>query len=92
MMRCPQCGAESPDGAWNCVACRINLYWAHQHYDELAHLRERQGLETRAGTPPFLLTIHRRALSERALSGGEAMTKVRTIAQRVMRGETTQEP
>ena len=23
-MKCPQCGAETPDEEWNCVACRIN--------------------------------------------------------------------
>jgi hypothetical protein len=91
-MQCPQCGAETPDDAWNCMSCRINLYWAHQHYDELAHIRERQGLDSHASTPPFLLTVHKRALEERSSRGGEALNKVRSIARRVMRGETTQSP
>src|SRR5919205_946815 len=55
-MRCPQCGAETPDEEWNCMSCRINLYWAHQHFAELAHIRKQQGLQTRASTPAFLLT------------------------------------
>ncbi len=91
-MQCPQCGAESPDDAWNCVSCRINLYWAHQHYGELAHIRERQGLEIRASTPAFLVKVHERALHDRASRGGEAMNKVRSIARSIMRGETTQAP
>ncbi len=91
-MQCPQCGAESPDDAWNCVSCRINLYWAHQHYDELARIRERQGLDTRASSPPFLVNIHQRAMGERAARGGDAMSKVRSIARRVMQGETEEVP
>ena len=43
-MKCPRCGAENSDDEWNCVSCRINLYWATQHYDGLAEIRERQGL------------------------------------------------
>ncbi len=91
-MQCPQCGAESPDDAWNCVSCRINLYWAHQHYAELAHIRERQGLGIRASTPAFLVKVHEQALHDRASRGGEAMNKVRSIARGIMRGETTQVP
>jgi hypothetical protein len=91
-MRCPQCGAETPDNQWNCISCRINLYWAHQHYTELARIREEQGLDVRASTPRFLIAIHERELSERAGRGGNSMNKVRQIAQRVMRGEATEEP
>jgi hypothetical protein len=91
-MQCPQCGAESPDDAWNCVSCRINLYWAHQHYDELARIRDRHGLDTHTSSPPFLVTVHKRAFQERASRGGETINKVRSIARRVMHGETAEAP
>ncbi|HEX9038475.1 MAG TPA: hypothetical protein VF808_15945 [Ktedonobacterales bacterium] len=88
MTRCPQCGAESPDDAWNCVNCRINLYWAHEHYDELANIRTDQGLDEQASAPPFLVNAHSHELAERATRGLNGMSKVREIARRVMRGET----
>ena len=91
-MRCPQCGAETPDDEWNCVSCRINLYWAHQHYDELAHIRAQQGLKTRASTPSFLLTSHQHEMRDRARRGGQLENKVRMIARRVMRGEAAELP
>lgn len=91
-MLCPQCGAETPEGEWNCVSCRVNLYWAHRHYEELARIRAEQGLDVRANTPPFLIGVSRREFSERAKRGGLAMNKVRTIARRVMRGETSEQP
>ena len=91
-MRCPQCGAETPDDEWNCVSCRINLYWAHQHFDELTQIREQQGLNTRASTPSFLLTSHRREMGDRARRGGQLENKVRMLARRVMRGEATEQP
>jgi len=91
-VRCPQCGAETPDDEWNCTSCRINLYWAHQHYDELAQIRERQGLEVRASTPSFLLTSHQREMRDRARRGGQLENKVRVIARRVLRGEATEQP
>ena len=91
-MRCPQCGAQTPDEEWNCVSCRINLYWAHQHYDELAHIRAQQGLKTRASTPSFLLTSHQREMGDRARRGRQLENKVRMIARRVMRGEATKQP
>ncbi len=88
MMQCPQCGAETPDDAWNCPACRINLYWAHEHYDELAHIREQQRLAERPNTPPFLIKVHQRELGERAERGLNGMNKVREIARKTMRGES----
>jgi hypothetical protein len=91
-MRCPQCGADTPDEAWNCVSCRINLYWAHQHFAELARIREQHGWQTRASTPAFLLTSHQRAMGERARRDGQLENKVRMIARRVMRGEATEQP
>ena len=91
-MRCPQCGAETPDEEWNCVSCRINLYWAHQHFAELAQLREHLGLQTHASTPAFLLRSHQREMGERARRGGVLENKVRLIARRVMRGQAMEQP
>ena len=86
-MRCPQCGADNPDDRWNCVSCRINLYWAHEHYAELARIRAEQGLSDQSPTPPFLREVHRRAHADRDTRGLNAMNKVRGIARRVMHGE-----
>ena len=86
-MQCPQCGVETPDEEWNCVSCRINVYWASQHYEDLAGRRQRQGLRAAADTPSFLIQAHERAMTERADRGGKAEHKVRQIARRVMRGE-----
>jgi hypothetical protein len=85
-LRCPQCGLETPDGEWNCVSCRINVYWASQHYDDLASIRGRQGLPGTAATPPFLLGAHERAMTERASRGGAVEHKVRQIARAALRG------
>jgi hypothetical protein len=92
MQICPQCGATSPDDAWNCVDCRVNLYWAHQHHAELSHLRQQQGLATQASTPPFLISSSHRELEERTKRGLNIENKVRTIARRVMRGTAPSEP
>jgi hypothetical protein len=86
-MKCPQCGAETPEQEWNCVSCRMNVYWASQHYEDLAATRQRQALPPSAATPPFLQEAHRRAMNERAERGGSVEHKVRQIARRVMRGE-----
>ena len=40
MTECPQCGTMNEDDIKNCKSCRVNMYWAHQHYSELASLRE----------------------------------------------------
>lgn len=86
-MRCPQCGAETPDEDWNCVACRMNVYWASQHFDDLAGIRTEQGLSASAPTPPFLVRVHESAMDERADRGGRVEHKVRQIARRAMRGQ-----
>ena len=86
-MRCPQCGAETPDEEWNCVSCRMNVYWASQHYEDLAGIRQRQGLRTSAETPSFLLQAHASAMEERAERGGKVEHKVRQIARRAMSRE-----
>ena len=85
-MRCPQCGAETPDEAWNCVHCRINVYWASQHYELLAGIRRQQGLDAGASSPRFLIEAHEGAMTERAERGGKAEHKVRQIARRAMGG------
>jgi hypothetical protein len=84
-MRCPQCGAETPDEEWNCPSCRINVYWASQHYEDLAVIRRGQGLPATAVTPPFLLEAHQRAMNERADRGGRVEHKVRQVARLAMR-------
>lgn len=83
-MRCPQCGAETPDTEWNCVSCRMNLYWASRHFDDLAQIRKQQGLPESPPTPPFLRQVHQRAMDQRADRGGRVEHKVRQIARRAM--------
>jgi hypothetical protein len=65
----------------------MNVYWASQHYEDLAGIRQRQGLGAPANTPSFLLRAHEHAMSERAERGGKVEHKVRQIARRVMRGD-----
>jgi hypothetical protein len=84
-MRCPQCGAETPDEEWNCGSCRINVYWASQHYEDLAVIRRGQGLPAAAPTPSFLLQAHQGAMNERADRGGRVEHKVRQVARLAMR-------
>lgn len=84
-MQCPQCGAETPDEEWNCRSCRVNLYWASQHYEKLSGIRRQQGLPASAATPAFLLRVHENAMNERAARGGRVEHKVRQIARRAMR-------
>jgi hypothetical protein len=84
-MRCPQCGAETPDEEWSCVACRMNVYWGSQHYEDLASVRRHQGLPEAAPTPAFLVKAHENAMNERAERGGRVEHKVRQIARRAMR-------
>jgi hypothetical protein len=64
----------------------MNVYWASQHYEDLAATRQRQALPAGAATPPFLREAHQRAMNERAERGGSVEHKVRQIARRVMRG------
>jgi hypothetical protein len=65
----------------------MNVYWASQHYEDLASIRRRQGWNRPADTPSFLLQAHALAMDERAEHGGKVEHKVRQIARRVMRGE-----
>jgi hypothetical protein len=84
-MKCPHCGADTPDNEWNCVACRMNVYWASQHYDELAGIRREQGAPEHIQAPPFLIAAHKSAMDERADHGGRVEHKVRRIARAAMR-------
>jgi hypothetical protein len=86
-MKCPHCGAETPDSEWNCAACRMNVYWATRHYDELRTIREHQGAPETVPTPAFLVDAHRSAMEERAEHGGRVEHRVRQIARDVMRKE-----
>jgi len=85
-MICPQCGAENNDAAWNCEACRINLYWAVQHFDALANIRLQQGRPTEASSEPFLIDAHKRAMGERTPEKHES--KVRAVARKVIQRKT----
>ena len=60
MTACPQCGSMNEDDSKNCRACRVNLYWAFQHYEELAAIREANQLASRAESPAFLLETSQR--------------------------------
>jgi hypothetical protein len=66
----------------------MNVYWASQHYEDLARIRLGQGLATAADTPAFLRQAHEDAMNERASRGGDIEHKVRQIARRTMRQET----
>lgn len=55
MAECPKCRAVNEDDAKNCRACRINLYWAFQHYEELIAIRQANQLASHQETPSFLL-------------------------------------
>lgn len=91
-MKCPQCGAVTPDDEWNCGSCRMNVYWASRHYDDLAQIRSQQGLRAPADTPSFLLAAHDGAMTERADHGGRDEHRVRQIARRAMRATRQARP
>ncbi len=55
MIECPQCGATNEDDVKNCKRCRINMYWAFQHYEELAAIRQANESVARPETPSFLI-------------------------------------
>jgi hypothetical protein len=63
----------------------MNVYWASQHYSDLARTRSGLGLTAAADTPTFLRQAHQQAMSERAAAGGQTENRVRQIARRVMR-------
>ena len=55
MTECPQCATLNEDNTKNCKECRVNLYWAFQHYEDLAAIREANTLVPRPETASFLV-------------------------------------
>ena len=55
MTECPQCGFQNEDDVKNCKSCRVNMYWAFQHYNELASLRQANSLPPRPSSATFLV-------------------------------------
>ena len=55
MIACPQCGTMNETDVKNCQRCRINLYWAFQHYEELSAIRQTNLLAPRPESPAFLI-------------------------------------
>ncbi len=76
MTQCPQCGAKNADDAKNCGGCRVNLYWAFQHYEELTAIREAARLAPRPHTPAFLVETSKR------IDDGPAVGWLRSTIQR----------
>jgi phage FluMu protein Com len=60
MITCPQCGTINEDDQKNCQKCRVNLYWAFQHYEELTAIRKANQLALRSETSSFLIETSRR--------------------------------
>ena len=60
MTGCPQCGSMNEDDSKNCKSCRVNLYWAFQHYEELAAVRQANNLPAKPATAPFLVETSRK--------------------------------
>ncbi|HYT37503.1 MAG TPA: hypothetical protein VEL49_10015 [Ktedonobacteraceae bacterium] len=48
------------DNVKNCTSCRVNMYWAFQHYKELVQICEANELASRSETPPFLSETSKR--------------------------------
>ncbi len=55
MIECPQCGKMNEEDVKNCNGCRVNMYWAFQHFEELVAIREANKSVPRPETPPFLI-------------------------------------
>jgi len=62
----------------------MNVYWASQHFSELAEMRDHLGLPAAPDTPAFLRRAHAAAMNERADRGGREEHKVRQIARRAI--------
>ena len=60
MIECPQCGSMNEDDVKNCKGCRVNMYWAFQHYEELAAMRVANKIAPCPETPSFLITTSQR--------------------------------
>jgi len=48
------------DDIKNCKGCRINMYWAFQHYEELAALRTANSLKPRPDSATFLVATSKK--------------------------------
>ncbi len=48
------------DDIKNCSACRINMYWAFQHHEELVAIRKANKLTPRPETSSFLVETSKR--------------------------------
>jgi len=60
MTECPQCGTINEDDVKNCSSCRVNIYWAFQHYAELAAIRKASKLAPSPKTSSFLIETSKR--------------------------------
>ncbi|MBV9705919.1 MAG: hypothetical protein JO125_00755 [Chloroflexi bacterium] len=60
MTTCPQCDTENEDNVKNCKRCRVNMYWAFQHYEELASLRQASQLPPSPQSASFLVNTSSR--------------------------------
>ena len=60
MTACPQCGTMNEDDVKNCKGCRVNMYWAFQHYEELARLRQENKLPPSPQSASFLVNTSKR--------------------------------
>jgi hypothetical protein len=60
MTACPQCATINENDTKNCQGCRVNIYWAFQHYEELAAIRKRNKLAPRSEPIPFLIDTSKR--------------------------------
>ena len=75
MIECPQCGIMNEDDVKNCGRCRVNMYWAFQHYEDLAAIRARNKLIPRPETPPFLSETSQESIKGRSLVGYTARSR-----------------
>jgi hypothetical protein len=60
MIECPQCATMNEDDVKNCNGCRVNMYWAFQHFEELAAIREANKIAPCPETPSFLIATSQR--------------------------------
>jgi hypothetical protein len=66
----------------------MNLYWAVQHFDTLAAIREEQGLPGIATSARFLIKAHENASADRG-DDAKPESKVRAAARQVMKRKST---
>jgi hypothetical protein len=64
------------------------VYWASQHFDELAQIRKQHGDPASPPTPSFLRKVHKSAMDDRSGRGGDIEHRVRQIARMTMHEKT----